>query len=488
MLFLIKRGKLTKLTSALESREKEAQTMNCKYCNEPLEDGVTLCPKCGMENAPMPELIVEKAAEEVTKQEAAPVQEPAEKNNGDQKQKKPAWKTVLTIICGVVLLGVLVCAALYGLGVIDFTAKEYDVTCKDSYTVSDKKALNKADMVIATAGGQTLTNGELQIYYSLEVVDFISNYSAYLSYYGLDYTKPLDEQYFSEDDGITWQHMFIDNALSAWHTYAILNLMAEDEDYPISQELQQTLDAIPQNLLELAKSNGYDTAQEMIEADFGGGCTADAYLSYLAEYYSAMAYFGDKYDSLTPTDAEISAYFLENQETLAESGIKKDSGKYVDVRHILIEPEGGTKDADGNTTYSDAEWDACYTSAKAILDEWLAGEATEDTFAEFANKHSADPGSNTSGGLYTQVVKGKMVEEFNDWIFEESRKYGDYDLVKTKFGYHIMYFVSSEDIWVAEVRSTILSERVDQVMEEAKERWPLETKYKKIVLSEIALS
>lgn len=488
MLFLSKRGKLSEVTSALETREKEAQTVNCKYCNEPLEEGATLCPKCGMENAQMPELIVEPAAEEVPEQQTVPVQEPDEKKGSDKKQKKPAWKTALAIICGVVLLGVLVCAVLYGLGVVDFKAKANDVTDKDSYTVSDKKALNKADVVVATAGGQALTNSELQIYYTLEAVDFISTYSAYLSYYGLDYTKPLDEQYFSKEDGKTWQHMFIDNALNAWYTYAVLGLLAEEEGFEVSPELKQSLDALPQNLLELAKSNGYATAQEMIEADFGDCCLAEAYLSYLRRYYYGTAYFGSKYDSMTPTQKEIAAYFEEHQDALAESGIKKDSGKYVDVRHILIKPEGGTKDESGNTTYSDAEWEACYNSAKAILDKWLAGEANENTFAELANQHSADTGSNTNGGLYTQVAKGKMVEEFNDWIFEEGRKYGDYDLVKTEFGYHIMFFAGSEDIWVAEVRSILLSERMDQFVAEAKERWPLETTYKKIVLGELSLT
>lgn len=37
--------------------------------------------------------------------------------------------------------------------------------------------------------------------------------------------------------------------------------------------------------------------------------------------------------------------------------------------------------------------------AQDILDEWKAGDATEDSFAALANEYSQDPGSNTTGGL-----------------------------------------------------------------------------------------
>ena len=34
-----------------------------------------------------------------------------------------------------------------------------------------------------------------------------------------------------------------------------------------------------------------------------------------------------------------------------------------------------------------------------------------------------------------------MVTEFNNWIFDDARKAGDVEIVKTSYGYHIMYFV-----------------------------------------------
>ena len=69
--------------------------------------------------------------------------------------------------------------------------------------------------------------------------------------------------------------------------------------------------------------------------------------------------------------------------------------------------------------------------------------------AALANEHSTDGGSNTNGGLYENVFAGQMVEAFDAWVFDETRKPGDYGIVKTQFGHHLMYFVSASehDAW-----------------------------------------
>ena len=114
----------------------------------------------------------------------------------------------------------------------------------------------------------------------------------------------------------------------------------------------------------------------------------------------------------------------------------------VDVRHILIMPKGGTKDENGDITYSDAEWEACRVAAQSLLDQYLAGDKTEEAFGELANKHSEDKdGKVTDGGLYANIVVGDMVKPFEDWIFDSARTPGETGLVKTEYGYHVMYFV-----------------------------------------------
>ena len=99
---------------------------------------------------------------------------------------------------------------------------------------------------------------------------------------------------------------------------------------------------------------------------------------------------------------------------------------------------------------------AAKQKAEDLLAQWKAGDATEDSFAELANENSADSGSNTNGGLYSQVHQGQMVDAFNDWCFDPARKAGDTGIVETDYGYHIMYFVGTDlPYWQVQVEDTL---------------------------------
>ena len=132
----------------------------------------------------------------------------------------------------------------------------------------------------------------------------------------------------------------------------------------------------------------------------------------------------------------------------------RDEVKTVDVRHILIQvdEDGLDSEADDYDTQLQARKDEAKAKADEILAQWKSGDATEDSFAALANEYSEDPGSNTTGGLYTQVTKGSMVTAFDEWIFDDSRKSGDADIVYAERtssgsdykGYHIIYFVGDD--------------------------------------------
>ena len=80
-----------------------------------------------------------------------------------------------------------------------------------------------------------------------------------------------------------------------------------------------------------------------------------------------------------------------------------------------------------------------------------------------------------------------MVTEFNDWCFDASRKPGDTGLVKTKFGYHIMYFVDSMEAWRSSARADLLSELKTKLVEDAMSQYPMTVDYSKIVLAYVDL-
>ena len=133
---------------------------------------------------------------------------------------------------------------------------------------------------------------------------------------------------------------------------------------------------------------------------------------------------GDSYQDSTTVVSIIAPVSLSDRKT-------------VNVRHILIQPD---KDANDQTSVDDEKWASAYKEAKKILAEYKKGDKTEEAFAELAKEHSAD-GNASEGGIYENVYTGRMVNPFSAWIFDNSRKPGDTGIVKTQFGYHIMYFV-----------------------------------------------
>ena len=130
----------------------------------------------------------------------------------------------------------------------------------------------------------------------------------------------------------------------------------------------------------------------------------------------------------------------------------------IDVRHILVQVDTSGLDKESETYEADekALWDEAKAEAEQILADWKAGAATEESFGEMAAELSDDGADH---GLYEKVYKGQMVEAFEDWCFDASRKVGDTGIVETPYGYHVMYFSAVNDpYWQSQVASAMTNE------------------------------
>ncbi len=110
---------------------------------------------------------------------------------------------------------------------------------------------------------------------------------------------------------------------------------------------------------------------------------------------------------------------------------------------------------------------ALYKEAQDILATYLAGDKTEDAFAELAKKHSSDSNAE-DGGIYEDVTEGYMVAEFEGWSLAEGRKAGDVGIVETTYGYHIMYAVSEAEVttWADAIKDDLASADYNTFAEE----------------------
>ena len=451
--------------------------MTCKNCGKELPEGSMLCCFCGMPTEDVPEETVLTETAETIEEELLPIEESAEPA---PKKKNNVLLIVLVCVAGVALLAVLTGAILMGIGInpVDLLKpKANDILYTDNYTVTDDIAREKNEEVVATIGDVELTNGELQIYYWETVYNFINSNYYYLSMYGLDPAKPLDQQPCMLSEGQSWQQYFLEVAISTWQRYNTLQLLATEDGFQLDAEMQTFLDDLPQTMEKNAAGYGYDSIQAWLEADCGPGVTQQGYVNYVSSYYVGSFYLSDMYEEMNPTQAEIEAYLAENEAELAKIGISKDMGKYHDVRHILIEVAGDTEE----------DWANCLAEAQRIHDEWKANDGTEEGFAEYAKQYSIDGGSAANGGLYEDLTsETNFIPEFKEWYLDTSRKPGDTGFVKntmsSKQGYHIMYYSASEDMWPDAVAEELLADRVSAMIDDGIEANPIKVNYKKIVL------
>lgn len=129
----------------------------------------------------------------------------------------------------------------------------------------------------------------------------------------------------------------------------------------------------------------------------------------------------------------------------------------VAVRHILIQP---------SDTEDDASWEEAKEKIQTIYDKWKK-KPTEDYFSTLATEETSDTGSKENGGLYENVEPGQMVDTFDAWFFDSDRKSGDTGIVKTTYGYHLMYFVKNNGAyWKTQVPSDMANEYVEKNIQE----------------------
>ena len=500
----------------------------CHYCGEEFDEELTVCPACGKEqpeNVPVPgeaeaspDTDQEAAAEVAAPVEAA--QNASESTPAADAQSAPEAAPVKkgVVNASAIALGaaiVLLLAAILAVLILNGkdTAEQPealaseaatqtaesteaaetteatipadgnpdDVTCKGSYTVSDEEVKAANGEAVATAGDSTLTNGQLQILYWRSVQNFYAQYGTYAQYFGLDHTQSMDTQVCGVADGLTWEQYFLQDALNNWTIFEAVAQQAREAGFQMSDENREQMNTMEEGLLETATNNGFTDITAMIARNFGAGATLEDYKSFWEMYFLSSDYYNEITGSFAPTAEEIAEYFNTHEAEYADNGLDKTT-RSVDVRHILILPEGATIETVTTEEFSDEAWAAGEQKAQEILDQWLSGDKTEDGFATLANENSADTGSNTNGGLYSGVTEGQMVEAFNDWCFDSSRQVGDYGIVKTQYGYHIMYFCGSQLLWESQAESDLLAQLSNDFINNAVEAADVKIDYSAIKL------
>lgn len=174
--------------------------------------------------------------------------------------------------------------------------------------------------------------------------------------------------------------------------------------------------------------------------------------------------------------------------------------EYFSVRHLLVLPKSADEaesDAEAaedptEKTYTEEEWNTALEKANEILEEYKSGEQTELAFALLAEQKSDDVESTTSGtrGLFGGAMEGvglgTMVPEFEKWATDKSHKYGDVEIIKSQFGYHIMYYIYSGPEYLFTALYDMKAEKIAKIETEFVQNYAVEEKgaMKKVKIAE----
>ncbi len=306
-------------------------------------------------------------------------------------------------------------------------------TAEDAAEEEAKTPITDEDWnkIVAQFGNHTLTSAEFCYFYW-------SSYTSFLNYHGsdaqnyLDLYTPLDQQMYSEE--ITWQDYFINDALMAFKQFCVLNDLAENEGFELSETAQEALKNAPEELLSTAQAMGFETAEEYLKANYGGGATEKSYIDYAHDQFIVREYTVALQDSFDFTDEEVENYYDQHAEEYEENGVTKEDVKMAQLRYLMVLPEDD----------SDESYEAIDNAFNEMLEDWEMWEdKSEEGFMAFGEKWSE---KGFAQDYLDAVAPGTVYFSFfDDWVFREPRVAGDTRTWVMESGDYLFYYVGQRD-------------------------------------------
>ena len=281
-----------------------------------------------------------------------------------------------------------------------------------------------------TVGETKVSAAELNHYYIDSVNNFLTQAGDMVSLFGLDTTKALDEQFYSEVDEKTWSDYFMDQATaSAQNMYAVYNA-AKAEGFTLSQESKDSIDATVENMKLYATMYGFGSADAYITAMYGEGCNEKTFRQYAEVQMIAQEFAAAKNESLTYDDAAIRAKEAENFNAFSNFTYNYC---YLAASKFY---EGGTENEDGTKTYSDEEMEAGRAAAEAAANSLMTATNIAELDAAYAALEINAETENAKSTRQENVQYANVTTAIREWVTSADRKAGDIALVPSEYTSH----------------------------------------------------
>lgn len=361
----------------------------------------------------------------------------------EEKEKEKKEERISTAISIVVLVA-LVCL------VASFPIRTYLAT-HETYVVVNGEAVNKV---------------EFDYQYNLTKNNYITQYGSYLTYFGLDTSKDLSTQMYS--DTLTWQDYFEQNAVESLKQNKAL--MAEAKAAGFTYDTTDEYNTFKETIKTSAAAAGVSD-KEYVRSIYGSYATMGRIEEYVKNDMVMNAYYQKLQEDNAPSDDEIQSYYEENKATYdsvdyrlttIEADLPTEPTELADPVEETAADTTGTTDG---TAATDSTQDTAYQPsdaeiAKAMEDAKVLADDAEQTVAKDGEAHENEK-------------KSSVNYLISDWLFDDARKAGDTTVI-TNDNSHCYYAVAFEKRYLdetpsADVRVIIPTE--DKTGEEILEEW-----------------
>ena len=295
----------------------------------------------------------------------------------------------------------------------------------------------------ATVGGEKYTVSEVAYYYQAAANSTISTAKQYAQYgidMGYDTSLSPADQYYDEENGITYADYFLDNALSQLQRVHILCAEAAAAGYTLSEDGQAAYDQ-NMNYLQMYSLQNGTSEESYLRMIYGRTMTMSLFKDVLHDAVLADDYAKAKAAESTYTSDELVSYYDEHAAEL-------DSYEYRSC-YINYTVEEKT-DADGNAIEAtDEEVAAAMDVAKAQADEMIAkvraGAAFNETAKEYVNETSAASFDDPEYNHMTDTLGKSLPSTFSEWMQDSSRQPGDMTAIEMpNTGYCVVQFLGRD--------------------------------------------
>ena len=361
----------------------------------------------------------------------------------EEKEKEKKEERISTTV-GIVFLVALVCL------VASFPIRTYLAT-HETYVVINGEEVNKV---------------EFDYVYNTSKNNYITQYGSYLSYFGLDTSKDLSTQMYSET--LTWKDYFEQNAVESLKQNKAL--MAEAKAAGFTYDTTDEYNTFKETIKTSAAAAGVSD-KEYVRSIYGSYATMGRIEEYVKNDMVMNAYYQKLQEDNAPSDDEIQSYYEENKATYdsvdyrlttIEAELPTEPTELADpVEETAADTTGST---DG-TAATDSTQDTAYQPsdaeiAKAMEDAKVLADDAEKTVAKDGEAHENEK-------------KSSVNYLISDWLFDDARKAGDTTVI-TNDNSHCYYVVAFEKRYLdetpsADVRVIIPTE--DKTGEEILEEW-----------------